>query len=308
MTGDFHFLRPAWLFAVIPALLLAWAIHRHGDGMRAWKGIVAENLLPYLLRGSAAKRRGGPVLLLLAGWILAAIAAAGPAWKREPSPFAEDTAALAVVVKVSPSMMTEDVAPNRLVRSVQKLHDLLALRGGAKTALVAYAGTAHPVMPPTQDPAVVESFASALDPKIMPVEGDAAADALKVADGLLSEAGGGSILWITDGISADQRSALQAWRASSRTSVRVLAPLRDSPELQALRDSARRVDASVVALVADDSDVGRLASAAKFAPPRTAAGEGEGWQDSGYWLSLPLAVLMLPFFRKGWLPFIAARS
>ena len=53
------------------------------------------------------------------------VALAGPAWQREPAPFADDTAVLAIVLKVTPSMLTEDIQPTRLSRSVQKIHDLL---------------------------------------------------------------------------------------------------------------------------------------------------------------------------------------
>jgi Ca-activated chloride channel family protein len=35
---------------------------------------------------------------------------------------------------------------------------------------------------------------------------------------------------------------------------------------------------------------------------------GDRWQDSGYWLTPLLLVLVLPFFRKGWMQSLAARS
>ena len=138
------------------------------------------------------------------GWFVAVLAIAGPTWRREPSPFADDTAALAIVVKVSPSMTTEDVQPSRLTRATQKIHDLLKQRAGAKTSLIAYAGTAHVVMPATTDGGIIDTFAQALDPKIMPKDGDAAADALRLAEQTLAEAGSGSILWITDSIAPEQ--------------------------------------------------------------------------------------------------------
>lgn len=305
--SDFHFLRPLWLLAILPALLLALMIHRRSDATAPWRGIVADHLLPYLVHGAAEKRRPGPVLLLLAGWILASVIVAGPAWKRERSPFADDVAALAIVVKVSPSMETQDLAPDRMTRSVQKVHDLLARRGGAKASLVAYAGTAHVVMPATVDGGIIESFAEALEPGIMPEDGDAAAVALKLADETLAKAGGGSILWITDGIAPEQRGAIAAWRKTSRSAVHVLAPLPESPELDALRDAAPTADATVVPLAADDTDVAKLERASKFASPAPDVG-GDRWQDGGYWMTPALALMLLPFFRKGWMPSLAART
>jgi Ca-activated chloride channel family protein len=31
MIGDFHFLRPAWLLAILAAVALAWIVRRRGD-------------------------------------------------------------------------------------------------------------------------------------------------------------------------------------------------------------------------------------------------------------------------------------
>ncbi len=307
MIGDFHFLRPWWLLALIPAALLIWLLQRRHDPNRPWRGIVAPHLLPHLLTGEAERRRLGPIALIAVGWLLSALSLAGPTWRREPAPFADDTAALAIVIKVTPSMTTEDVPPSRLARSVEKIHDLLALRRGAKTALVAYAGTAHVVMPATTDEGIINTFAGALDPKIMPGDGDAAAEALKLADHALAEAGGGSILWIADGASPEQASALAAWRRNSSTPVRLLPPLLDGAELEAVRGIASAVRANLVQLAPDDRDVQELARAAKFS---TASGGGlsDRWQESGYWLTPIIGTLMLPFFRRGWMARTAAQS
>ncbi|QJE98834.1 VWA domain-containing protein [Luteolibacter luteus] len=306
MIADFHFLRPWWLLALLPALLLAWGIRQRTDGALPWRGIVAEHLVPYLVTKGGQLTTRWPLRLLLAGWISAILVLAGPAWKREPSLFADDVAALAVVVKVSPSMQTEDLPPNRMARSVQKVHDLLSRRGAAKSALIAYAGSAHVVMPATSDAGIIDIFAAPLEPGIMPQEGDSAAEALKLADTVLAGAGGGSILWITDGIAPEQAAELAKWRKSSHTPVKLLAPLGESPELKALRDAADTMEAQVVMLSADDSDIAVLERAAKFSAPAP-GNEDARWKESGYALLPLLALMLLPFFRKGWMPTIAAR-
>lgn len=300
MISDFHFIRPWWLLALVPLALLVWAIRRRQDASLVWKTIVAPHLLPFLLSEKTRHRRFSPLLLTGTGWLLAVLAIAGPTWRREPAPFADDTAALAIVVKVTPSMTTEDVQPSRLARGVQKVHDLLAHRRGAKTMLVAYAGSAHLVMPATTDEGIINTFAQSLDPRIMPEAGDAAADALKLADQALADAGGGSILWITDSISPEQAAPLATWRKGSSSSLHLLPPLLAGGELDALSKAARNTGAEVVRLAADDADVTVLARAAKFAT--VASGEpGDRWQESGYWLTPVLAALLLAFFRKGWM-------
>lgn len=300
MIGDFHFLRPWWLLAIVPALLLVWAIHRQADTAQSWRGIIADHLVKYLVSGGSAGHARGPLLVMGAAWLVAIVAVAGPTWKRERSPFANDVAALAVVLKVGPSMETEDVEPSRLTRSVQKIHDLLAKRGRSKVALIAYAGSAHVVMPATTDAAIIDTFAAAVSPKIMPTDGDVAADALRLADKSLAASGGGSILWITDSVAPEQAAPLREWRKTARSSLHVLAPLNESPELEALRRSVVSAGGDFFQLTADDRDISEISSASKFAAPAAADGDSR-WQDAGYWMTPLAALLMLPFFRRGWM-------
>lgn len=312
----FHFIRPLWLLLLLPAAALWWQLRRRSDTTQAWRRMVAPHLLAYLWSGEEGHAEGraeghaeghaegrarfGPLQWIALSWLVAIVAIAGPTWRHEPSPFAEDIGALAVVVKVSPSMETEDVQPSRMERATQKLHDLLALRGNARTSLIAYAGSAHRVMPATRDAGIIDTFAQALVPDIMPSQGDAAAAALELAQQSLDAVGGGSILWITDGIAPEQGQALAAWRRRFATELRVFPPLMPGSELEALRAAARAVNATVVPLAADNSDVAALASAARYA----AVSDGDAdtrWAESGYWLTPLIALLLLPFFRRGWL-------
>ncbi|HEY2711868.1 MAG TPA: VWA domain-containing protein [Chthoniobacterales bacterium] len=307
MISDFYFLRPWWFAALIPAIAIWLLVRRRQNVGRAWRGIIAAHLLPHLLSGETKRTRFSPLMLIGMAWIIAIVALAGPTWRREPAPFADDTAALAIIVKVTPSMVTEDVQPNRLARAVQKIHDLLGQRRGAKTTLIAYAGTAHVVMPATTDEEIINTFAAALDPKIMPDDGDVAADALKLADETLKGAGGGSILWITDSVATEQSQPIATWRKQSATSVRLLPPLLEGAELGALHQAAKNAEATFVRLTPDDADVRHLAREAKFSS--TASNEGSNqWEESGYWLTPLLAIILLFFFRSGWMVPTAARS
>lgn len=308
MMSEFHFIRPLWLLALVPALLVWWMLRRHTDTAQSWRGIVAPHLLPHLLSGHEQRARFRPLDLIALGWLVSALTIAGPTWKREPTPFAEDTAALAIVIKVAPSMMTEDVQPSRLVRATEKVHDLLKERAGAKTSLIAYAGTAHVVMPLTTDGGIIDTFAQALDPKIMPQDGDAAADAMRLAEQSLKDAGSGSILWITDSIAPEQAIPLATWHRASPLPVRLLPALYPGSELDAVRDVSSAAGASMVLLTPDDGDVRTLAQSAKFAAALSGGDPSSRWQESGYWLTPLLALLLLPFFRRGWMVPTASAS
>jgi Ca-activated chloride channel family protein len=222
--AQFHFLRPWWLLALAPAIWLAWMIRRHQDAARPWRGVIADHLLPYLLAAGGPPRRLQPVHLLLPIWLLGTLAMSGPTWQREPSPFADDEAALVIAVEVTPTMLAQDVQPSRLERAAQKIHDLLAERPGIRTALVAYAGSAHLVMPLTRDDDLIARVAAELSPAIMPLEGDAPGEALVLAAEQLGTSGlRGSILLITDGVPPEQLAQLAAYRKDGGAPVQIFA-------------------------------------------------------------------------------------
>jgi Ca-activated chloride channel family protein len=314
--SQFHFLRPWWLLALAPALWLVWMIHRHQDAARPWRGVIADHLLPHLLAEGGRRRRLQPVHLLLPVWLLAILALSGPTWQREPAPFADDEAALVIAVEVRPTMLAQDIQPSRLERAAQKIHDLLTQRPRTRTALVAYAGSAHLVMPLTRDAELVTRFAAELSPAIMPMQGDAPAEALTLAEEQLRKSGlRGSVLLITDGVPAEQLPQLAAYRKSGGVPVQLLAVAADpgvllppdspsAPALDraALDNAADALDATLTVVSPDDRDVRWLARHTETSLVAASAEQtGERWKDMGYWLIFAVAALMLVWFRPGWL-------
>ena len=186
---EFHFLRPFWLLAALPALVVWWRLWRQQDSVHMWQQVVDQHLLEHLIVGDSKHRGPRPIQLLLVLWMICAIALAGPAWRMEPSPFADDEAGLVVLLKVSGSMMATDVQPSRLERAKHKLRDLLEQRQGSSTGLIVYSGSAHLVMPLTRDDRIVSSMVEDLTPDLMPVDGDVLVAALQLAQQVLTKSG-----------------------------------------------------------------------------------------------------------------------
>ncbi len=69
--SQFHFMRPWWLLALIPALWLAWMIRRHQDAARPWRGVIEEHFLPHFFAEGGPRRHLQPHHLLLPIWLLA---------------------------------------------------------------------------------------------------------------------------------------------------------------------------------------------------------------------------------------------
>ncbi|WP_018259653.1 VWA domain-containing protein [Methylobacterium sp. WSM2598] len=295
----FHFERPAWLLLLLPAAAL-WYLERRGsDETQRWRRVIDPELLRHLLVGRKSRSWFSPNALLLAVWVLAAFAVAGPAWEREPSPFADAKPPVMVVLRVAPTMMTPDLAPTRLDRARQKLADLLKLREGASTGLIAYSGSSHLVLPPTPDATVVLNLAQALSPEIMPREGDDIAGAAALADRVLAGGGhGGSILLVAD-TTAGAAGGLGPSRLGHPATVFALLP--PDQDRGRLADVARSLDADLVATTVDQADVEAVARRLdRTGRAAEVAGEGQHWKEAGYWLTPLLALLTLLWFRSGW--------
>ena len=284
--SELHLLRPWALALIVPALMLWLASRRASDTTRRWARVIEPDLLKLLVVGGSTHWRIAPHDLLLAGWIVAALAIAGPTWQREPSPFADAERPVMLVLKVTPTMMTGDLAPSRLERARQKIADLLKAHDGMPAGLIAYSGSAHLVLPPTPDRDIVLSLVHALSPEIMPREGDRLDEAVALADRILKEGGqGGSILVFADTVGAGQ---------TFDAPFTLLAMLPEPTPLPAL--SQRVVRATV-----DDTDIDALSRRLSTASASPAVpGEGERWRDAGYWLTPVLALLVIGWFRRGW--------
>jgi len=312
--ADFHFLRPAWLLLLLPALLIGWRALRRADPAQAWRGVMAPHLLAALSLEEPSKHsRGRPAQLLLGTLLLGCVAMAGPTWEREPTPFAQDQAAVFLLVKVTPTMLAEDVQPSRLARAVQKIDDFLALKAGQRSGLIAYAGTAHLAMPLTSDPEVIKTFAAALTPAAMPVEGDDLLAAVRLGNQRLQRSGqAGSLLLLADEINPSELTGLRDAYSAGGAPLHILAmagsadvvPPPGSPpapplDMETLREAARAGGGDLVLLTADDSDVQRLASSVERKVRDAPGNESAQWRDMGWWLLPLLALLLLLFFRPG---------
>ena len=311
---QFHFLRPLWLLLIIPAAYLLWSVYQRSDSLRAWKRVISPQLLDHLLlRDGGKEGRWRPVYMLGVSWLFGILALAGPSWQMQPSPFTEDLAAMFIVIKITPEMLARDIQPNRLQRSVLKIHDLLELKKDVRTGLIAYAGSAHLVMPLTSDAGIINSFAAALEPAIMPIKGDEPAEAIVLANERLKRANvPGSIVLITDAIDRSQIPALKNINEQGGSNVHILAmaagpevilppgsPPAAALDIDSLNDAAAVLGGSVVTVTADKNDVESLSARIERSINNAPADEGQQWQDAGYYLLWLLALTLLFFFRQG---------
>jgi Ca-activated chloride channel homolog len=328
-VSQFHFLRPLWLLALLPALYLAWRFIRHRHARSAWERSVDPELLDVLLEQdrSTSNRWLGPAVLC--GLVLAVLGLAGPSWERLPQPVEQRSDALVVVLDLSSAMSAEDLAPSRIVRARYKIADVLRSRDEGQTGLVVFAGDAHVVTPMTDDVATIENLLPHLTPDLMPLPGSNPAMGVQLARQLLENAGArqGRILLMTAGVSDIDAVARHGARnfpisvlgvgtrdggaipaypsganaadAFGRQTARPVAFSRlDSSALQEL---ARRGHGRFTEMTTNDADIEYLLTTGLPLMAETTRLEREydAWLDRGYLLAALLLPLALLGFRRG---------
>ncbi len=321
----FHFLRPWWLLLIPAAVLLAWLWRRRHDAFGQWSRLIDERLLKHLVLHTKPPLGLRPVDSIAIAIALGGLAVAGPTWEREPPPFGQDLAPLIVALDLSPTMDAIDVAPSRLERAKQKIQDLLKLRKGSRTGLVVYSGSAHLVLPPAEDAALMDLYLPALQTSLMPKPGRDAADALDIASALLSkEQTVGTVLFIADGFDTQQIDRFKTFSTASDHQALLLTvgtleggplrdaagnirtdesgrPMRASFDKDSLQQLASAADIPVASVTLDDSDIEWVQRRAQHHLQIVEAKSGTmRWKEFGYYLCFPIVLFAALWFRRGW--------
>ena len=82
---------------------------------------------------------------------------------------------------VSKSMLAEDVAPNRLDKSKQIVSQIINQLGSDRIGIVAYAGSAFPVLPITSDYSVAKMFLQSMNTEMVSSQGTSLDEAIRLA-------------------------------------------------------------------------------------------------------------------------------
>jgi len=321
----FHFLRPQWLWVLLAAVALLLIVRWRDDVRRRWRDHIAPHLLDALVVEPRRRWRIRPVHLTALAIALGAIALAGPTWQQEKPPFVQDQAPLAIAIDLSREMDATDVTPTRLERAKLKVKALLAQRAGARTAIYAYAGTTHLVLPLTDDAALIQTFVDALQTRIMPRAGRDTALAIRTIDAMLGkEDVPGTMLFLSGGVEPAATAAFKAQRDSGRSLPVVLAigterggPVRSGTDGFAEDAGGRRLFAKLdvaalerlrkeagiplATLTPDsDDDIKWVQRQVQSHLQQKDAEANTRWRDGGWWLTIPIAMLAALWFRKGW--------
>ena len=328
---NFHFIRPAWLVAIIPLILVLILLRFQNTRVSAWEEIIDPSLLSYLLEKTDLRKQN-LLAYLFFFWVVIVVALAGPAWQKIPQPVQEKDDALIIALDLTRSMLAEDVKPNRLTKAKRKIIDILRLRDEGETALVVYSGSAFSVSPLSDDNKTISAMVPSLSPDIMPSPGSSLKSAIEKSVQLFRDGGklSGKIIVITDEIK-DKAAAQKAARESNfaypvsilsiGTKEGAAIPkvfngkengyVRDQlgeiviakVDEDLLKDFVRFSGGSYSPLTTGDEDITKLLSPEDFAEntnyKEAEAREFDAWREEGPFLVLFLIPFAALAFRRG---------
>lgn len=323
-----HLLRPFWLLILPLPIWLLWRLWHRQRQIGRWQRLLPEAFHAELLTRGKLRNSRRPWLLLCMAWVLAVLALLGPSWELVDQPSLSRADPLVVLLETTPAMLATDARPSRLEQAKRKILDLLHARQDAQTAVVTFAGSAHTLVPLTNDVATTQNLLDVLQPDLMPEAGHRADLAVAHGIELLQRGanGRGRLLLIGSSLSADERSAITSALAASGHSLLILgvgtaegAPiakqdgsfLKDDkgaiviPRLDegAMRRFAKSVEGRFQRARLDDADLRELGVLERSGT--LIAEEGSTRLDSrldqGYWLLLPLLLVAALAGRRGWL-------
>lgn len=329
-TNLFHFMRPEWFWALIPAGLLLWLVMRSRKSATGgnWGKYVDAHLLRYLAMSGATARASRFLPSVAAAMLVVLVTAlAGPTWQKAEVPSFTGGEPVVAVLSLAQSMNSDDLSPSRLRSAVHKLRDVLARTEGDERALVIYSDIPFVAAPLTSDNKVISQMIPDLSTKLMPVLGDrpdlAVSEAVSVLKG--ANATRGKIVLLADNAgdaAATEKAAADARKAGYTVSVlgvgtekgatlqtaggqaitdRSGEKVTTSLDAEALGAVAKAGGGVYSSVTANSTDLDRILPKTEKAEAAGKAQDfkADSWVDMGYWL-LILPVLLLPFaFRRG---------
>lgn len=328
--AEFHFLRPMWLWAIIPLILIGGLLTYLHKQQSGWQSVLAGHLYKHIISQGKGKQFKQPIWILTVGWLIACIALAGPTWQRLPQPVYQLKTGKVVLLDMSMSMRATDVKPNRLARAKYKAIDLVKALSEGETGLIAYSGDAFTISPLSSDGQNLTTLIPSLSPEIMPIPGSEPVLGIQAAIDILRNASyqQGEIFWITDGVENRQMQEISELLKTSPYRLSILAIgtedgapiqkpdgelLKDNngaiviPKLSAanLKALANQGDGRYAPMQADNSDIDYLIDQSQLSTEQQQNDEqgkdnfGDKWQEMGPWLLLLILPLAAYGFRRG---------
>jgi Ca-activated chloride channel homolog len=212
-----------WLLLVISPAMLAFFWFANRQKQKLLAQFISARLLPVLTTGiSPARQKLRFAFLILAvAFLIAALAR--PQYGFDLEEVSQNGLDIVVAVDTSKSMLTTDIAPNRLERAKLAALELMQRASADRMGLVAFAGDAFLECPLTIDNTAFQQSVQALNVNSIPQGGTAIAEAINTALSAFKEKGHyKALVLLTDGEDNDSETeALAAAKNAAKDGLKI---------------------------------------------------------------------------------------
>lgn len=211
-----------YLLFIIPLLVMIFLLYRLWQ-MNKQKRFAEAKLLNKL---SPQKSTFKPLLkltILMLAIVALTLALVNPRVGTRVETVKREGIDIVFAIDVSKSMLAEDVAPNRLERSKQIVSQIINTLGADRVGIVAYAGSAFPLLPITTDYSAAKMFLQQMNTDMLSSQGTAISEAILLANTYFDDASANRLLvLISDGEDHEQR-VTEALAEVKQSNLKVLA-------------------------------------------------------------------------------------
>ncbi|MEN8139043.1 MAG: VWA domain-containing protein [Bacteroidota bacterium] len=166
---------------IIIILIVTFMIIRYWKKKKQ-KEFASEELLNKLAPNRSSFKQYLKMVMLSMAFLMMIIALVNPKVGSKLKTIKRQGVDIVFALDVSKSMLAEDIAPNRLLKSRQIISKVIDKLGGDRIGIIAYAGKSYPLLPITTDYAAAKMMLQNADTDMIPSQGTAIASAIEMTN------------------------------------------------------------------------------------------------------------------------------
>jgi Ca-activated chloride channel family protein len=212
-----------WLLLILPAAMFAFFFWATRKKQKLLAQFISPRLLPTLTRGISPTRQKLRFALLILAAVFLIFTLAQPQHGFDLEEIEQRGLDIVVAIDTSKSMLTTDIAPNRLERAKLAALELMQDSKADRLGLVAFAGDAFLECPLTVDNTAFQQSVQALDVNSIPQGGTAIAAAINTSLAAFKEKDHyKALVLLTDGEDNDnEAAALEAAQNAAKEGLKI---------------------------------------------------------------------------------------
>jgi Ca-activated chloride channel family protein len=169
-----------YILLIIPIMIIGFLF------LKTWKKniqkkYISENLLQFLSPNISNFKPRIKLLFLILFILFSTIALVNPKIGTELKTVKREGVDIVFALDVSKSMLAEDIAPNRLEKAKRIVSEIINTLNNDRVGVIAYAATALPILPITDDYSTAKTFLQSLNTDMLSSQGTAIIQSISLA-------------------------------------------------------------------------------------------------------------------------------